>query len=317
MFYRITARLPAGVFLLLSVLAGCVTTPQTQALLQTPEPSLPIRAELVEVPFFPQDVHQCGPASLAMALNAAGALVTPQALTPQVYLPDRQGSLQVEMLAATRRNGKLAYQLRPSLEDVLAEVANGTPVVILQNLALSWYPLWHYAVVVGYDLERSELILRSGLDQRLVMSLSTFEHTWRRGGYWAMLALPAGRAPHTAQEGPYVTAVLALEQTGQTLPAQQAYATLLRHWPGNLTARIGLGNTSHALKDLQGAEAAFRQASQDHPESAVAFNNLAQTLSDEGRLTEALEAARHAVSLGGAHEASSQETLNDILRKQQ
>ena len=126
--------------------------------------------------------------------------MTPQDLTPQVYLPGLAGSLQVEMLAATRRNGLLAYELAPKLDDLLAEVAAGSPAVVLQNLALSWYPVWHYSVVVGYDLEREEIILRSGLERRQALSLTTFEHTWESAGYWAMLALPPGRMPRTATE---------------------------------------------------------------------------------------------------------------------
>jgi hypothetical protein len=36
---------------------------------------------------------------------------------PQVYLPARKGSLQVEMLAAARRHGLVSYQLAPSKVD--------------------------------------------------------------------------------------------------------------------------------------------------------------------------------------------------------
>ena len=64
----------------------------------------------------------------------AGVKVTPEELVPQVYLPERKGSLQVEMLAAARRHGMVSYQLAPRFEDVLREIAAGTPVVVLQNL---------------------------------------------------------------------------------------------------------------------------------------------------------------------------------------
>src|SRR3990167_1837018 len=105
MWFRVCARLIAGAFLLIW-LGGCATQ-QTQALLETHPWQLPQQMELDEVQFYQQDVYQCGPASLAMVLDAGGVKVTPQELTPQVYLPGREGSLQVEMLAATRRNGLL------------------------------------------------------------------------------------------------------------------------------------------------------------------------------------------------------------------
>jgi tetratricopeptide (TPR) repeat protein len=305
-------RLIAGVFILLW-LGGCAT-PQTQALLKTNPNQLPLQMELGEVPFYPQEAHQCGPASLAMAMAAGGATVTPQDLTPQVYLPGREGSLQVEMLAATRRNGMFAYELAPQLNDVLTEVAGGSPVVVLQNLALSWYPMWHYAVVVGYDLQRGEIFLRSGLERREILPLTTFEHTWKRSGYWAMLALPPGKVPQTATEDTYISAAVALEKSGTPKSAEAAYESALVRWPRNLTARIGMGNTAYAQGDLKRAEDAFRQATLDHPDSQIAFNNLAQTLADQKRYPEALAAADRAVSMGGPEQAAALDTFEQIKR---
>lgn len=313
MLLRACARLAAGVFFLVW-LGGCAT-PQTQALLKSRSGQLPQQVELSKVPFYPQETHQCGPASLAMAFDAGGAKVTPQELVPQVYLPGREGSLQVEMLAATRRNGLFAYELAPKMDDLLVEVAAGSPVIVLQNLALSWYPVWHYAVVVGYDLQREEIILRSGLERRQALPLKTFEHTWERAGYWAMLALPPGRVPRTATEAAYVSAAVALEKVGRTKSAEAAYESALRHWPRNLAARIGMGNTAYALGDVKRAEKAYRQATLDHPDSPIAFNNLAQTLSDQKRYPEALTSAKQAVRLGGPEQAAARDTLEQIKKK--
>ncbi len=307
------AHAVVGVFFL-ALLGGCAT-PQTRELLHAVPRNLPARVELTRTPFFPQEAHQCGPASLATVLGAAGTAVEPEQLTPQVYLPGREGSLQVEMLAAIRRHGMLAYPLAPSLTDLLTEVAAGTPAVVLQNLAFNWYPLWHYAVVVGYDLDRKQIILRSGLERRQILPLSTFEHTWARSGYWAMLALPPGKLPRTATEASYVAAAVALEQAGQARAAHAAYRAALKRWPHNLAAQIGLGNTAYARGELRQAERAYRQATADHPESAAAFNNLAQALADERRYGPALRAARRAVSLGGREQGAYRETLEEILKK--
>lgn len=306
------ARLCAGV-LLSAALAGCAGTPQLAALRQAP-PALPPRVELTAVPFFPQETHQCGPASLATALHASGVSVSPDTLTPQVYLPGREGSLQVEMLATARRHGLVAYPLAPSLRDLLQEVAAGTPVVILQNLGVAALPLWHYAVAVGYDLEQETLILRSGLTAREVMPLRTFEHTWARSGYWAMLALPPTRLPASATESPYVQAAAALERAGQTHAANAAYRTALQRWPKNLTARMGLGNTAYALAQWKEAEVAFRQAAADHPQEWMPLNNLALTVAEQKRLSEALNIAQRAVALAGNRQ-EAKETLEEIRRK--
>lgn len=310
------ARPLEGILLLAGMLlvAGCAGTPQTDALLAaraTPSAA----AELTEVPFFAQTAHQCGPAALATILASAGADVTPERLTPRVYLPERRGSLQLELLAAARREGYVPYVLPPRLEDVLDEVAAGTPVLVLQNLGLEWYPKWHYAVVVGFDLTAGEIILRSGEQARRVLPLQVFERTWARGDAWAMVGMPPDRLPSTAREAPYVHAIVGLERVGQWQAAATAYETALSRWPDNLIARIGLGNARHALGDGSGAEAAYRRATRDHPDAGVAFNNLAQVLADAGRLPEAEAAARRAVALGGPLLAQYEQTLEHILAR--
>ena len=307
-----SARLQAGVLFLAALTLAACAAPQAKTLLRSPPSDLPPRVELVHVPFFPQEQFQCGPAALATVLSAAGMRTAPESLVPLIYLPARQGSLQVELLAATRRQGLLAYQLAPRLDAVLTEVAAGNPVLVLQNLALEWVPRWHYAVVVGYDLVRKEIVLRSGSTARAVLSLHTFEHTWKRSKHWAMLALPAGQTPRTAAEIPFVEAALALEQGGQLPAAKSAYSAALERWPDDLTAAIGSGNVAYALGDLAGAKAALRVAADRHPDSVAVLNNLALVLSELKQHRQALETAQRAATLGGSLHAEAEKTLEQI-----
>ena len=310
------ARLsPCAFFIAATLLmVGCAGTPQTNELLATRGGSKH-SVELADVPFFPQTAYQCGPAALATVLGSAGAAITPDVLASQVYLPDRRGSLQFELLAATRRHGYIPYVLEPRLDDVLSEVAAGTPVLVLQNLGLSWYPKWHYAVVVGFDLSTGEIVLRSGSEARHIVSMRVFERTWERGDFWAMVSMPPDRLPHTAEEASYMLAVLSLERLQRWQDVALAYDTALSRWPDNLVARIGLGNSRYALGDAPGAEAAYRRATRDHPDAAVAFNNLAQVLADQGRLREAEAAARQAVRLGGPMLEHYEDTLGQVLAR--
>jgi tetratricopeptide (TPR) repeat protein len=250
-----------------------------------------------------------------MVLGAGGKAIEPEALRPQVYLPDRHGSLQIEMLAAARRNGFVAIELKTSLSDLLAEIASGNPVIVLQNLALDWYPVWHYAVAIGYDLKTERITLRSGEERRLQMPLSTFERTWGRGGYWAMLALPPRRLPASVDAHDYLSAVAKLEKSGPLASAQEAYERSLQRWPDELMGLMGLGNTAYRAGDFEAAEQAFRRATFVHPRSAAAHNNLAQTLADLDRPDEALAEARVAVGLGGPLEDTSLRTLDAIVSR--
>jgi tetratricopeptide (TPR) repeat protein len=168
--------------------------------------------------------------------------------------------------------------------------------VVLQNLAFSWYPKWHYAVVVGFDLARDEMVLRSGLERRHVVPFAVFERTWRRGDYWAVVVMPPDRLPHTALETSYLQAVVGLERLQRWEDAARAYRAAAARWPESLGAQLGIGNSRYALKDIAGAERAYRAAAAAHPESGIAFNNLAQALADQGRWREAEDAVTRALT---------------------
>ena len=277
-------------------------------------PNMPARVELDRVPFYPQDAYQCGPATLAMALTWSGLPVTPDELKDQVYTPSRKGSLQIAMVSATRRHAKIAYEIGDS-ESIFPEIAAGHPVIILQNLGLSWLPVWHYAVVIGYDVPEQEVILRSGTTRRKVMSYHLFEKTWSRSNYWGLMVLESDQLPVLAAENKYLAAVLGLEKSRHFRDAVTGYQTALTRWPRSLTARMGLGNSYYFLGDLKGAENAFREATRLHPNAAPAFNNLAQVLLEQGRNQEALVAAQKAVEIGGPLKTESEKTLQEIRSK--
>ena len=291
---------PAFAGVLVCALLTACATPQV-ARLREPALAQQVapRASVENVPFFAQKEYECGPAALAMVLSAAGLAVTPDALVDQVYLPARKGSLQVEMLAATRQRGLVAYPLKPAVQDLLQEVAAGNPVLVFQNLSLPIYPVWHYAVVIAYDLERNTITLHSGETARMEMSLFTFERVWARGAYWAMLALPPGKLPATADAVSYARSVAALEGS-HPQAARLAYTQALTRWPGNAALQFGLGNSAYAVQDLPAAATAYQAAGEAQPDFADAWNNLAQTRLELGDRPAAQAAIARAVALGGA-----------------
>lgn len=307
----------AGVLLCAVLLfAGCAAPPQLAALQRGWPTEWPDRVRLTTVPFFAQDDHLCGPASLAMVAQAAGSSVTPEELTPQVYLPGRQGALQVEMLAAARRQGLVAYVLAPELSALIEEVAAGHPVLVLQNLSLPISPLWHYAVVVGFDLQQQTLILHSGTTANTVVPLATFEHTWARSGHWAVRVTPPVQLPATAQADTWATSVAALERV-DAAAAYTGWHTALQQWPQHRISMLGLGNAAYATGQRERAEQAYDAATRTHPDFADAWNNLAQARLELGRLQAAHEAASRAVALGGPRRAdylALQHTIEQRLK---
>ncbi|MEW5967030.1 MAG: PA2778 family cysteine peptidase [Pseudomonadota bacterium] len=269
------ARRLAGFFLLTALLAGCAHRPPVTL---DPGTRLPPQAELSDTPFFPQERYQCGPAALATLLNVRGVKIDPEALVPQVYLPAREGSLQTEMIAAVRRQGLLAIPVEPSLDGLLGEVAAGRPVLVLQNLGLDVLPRWHYAVVIGYDLERRHVVLRSGTEARRVTPVGVFMNTWNRSKRWGFVVLAPDDLPPNVEPDAWLEAASGLEALGHWPQAHAAYGAATRRWPDHALAWFGLGNAAYALGDGAGAEQALRQAIQLRPDWALAWNNLAHVL---------------------------------------
>lgn len=274
---------------LLSLLGGCAQlVPQTLALRTDWPAGVPQAVELTGVPFFPQDEFQCGPAALATLLAHTGVPVTPEPLVSQVYLPARQGSLQLELLGAARRYGRVPYVLAPRYADLLREVAAGNPVLVLQDVG-ALTTEWHYAVVHGFDYATGTVYLRSGLQQRQEMSFTAFERSWIQSGYWAMVAVAPSRIPATATEDAWMHAVLAMARVADPQASITAYTIALRRWPDDQAAAVGLANQLHAQGDATHAATVLREARVRHPDSAIVANNLAQVLSDLGRQQEALD----------------------------
>ena len=238
--------------------------------------------ELTETPFFPQTDDLCGPAALATVLNHSGAAVSLEELRRAVYIPGRGGSLQLELVAAARRHGRVPYRIEPRLEPLVAELRAGRSVLVLQNLGVKIAPLWHFAVVVGYYPEAREVVLRSGPQRRHVVAEAKFLRSWRRAAHWGVVTLRPGELPVIADEERYLRSVAAMESTGQHDAALPAYRAALRRWPASPLALLGLGNAHYAAGNLIEAEAAYRSLLRAQPAHPVALNNLAQTLADRG-----------------------------------
>lgn len=285
-------RRRACLALTLAPLAGCAV--QAEAWLAEAPAGLPTSAELSRTPFFPQTELHCGPAALATALGAVGRGASPEALGGEVFLPARGGSLQAEMLAGARRHGAVAVRIPGTVEAVLREVAAGDVVVVLLNLGLAIAPRWHYAVVVGYDLDQRELLMRSGATERDRIALRTFEHTWARAGHWAFVATVPGRWPATAKVDAAVEAAVGFERSASAAQALKVYESGLKRWPDSLPLAIGLGTSAHAVGDTARAKEVFRRAGEQHG-SGAAWLNLARLLQSEGQRDDAIAAAQRAL----------------------
>lgn len=313
-YVKATYRLIGGLFTCL-LLHACAGTPQTDTLLTEIPPQYHTPVDLTNVPFFPQQAYQCGPAALATVMVYQGITVSPDELTPKIYIPQKQGSLQVEIIRALRDYNLVPYVIEPKLDHLLAEVHAGRPVLVMQNLGVSWYPQWHYAVVVGYNLQDKIILLRTGEIERYPMSLRTFEYTWQRSQHWAVLALRPDELPARVDRWQYLKTIVAFEQTKNWQVLNQAYETGLKRWPNDRDLLMGYGTALYLQQRLADARRYYEQVL-TREAYAPAYNNLAQILAEQGEFERALQNANKAVELGGVHADRYRSTLDEIKQLQ-
>jgi tetratricopeptide (TPR) repeat protein len=310
-----SATIKSCVFLLTGfvlVLGGCGSMPQSAALLKTPPANIPATVELMATPFFPQREFHCGPAALATILAGQDVGVTPDELAKLVYVPEREGSFQIEMAAAARSYGRLVYPLNPELLDILEEVAAGHPVLVFQNLGILGFPIWHFAVVVGYELESAQLWLRSGTEERHELSFSLFERTWRDGGFWARVIVPPSRLPATANPVAVVKSAQDLQLTGQYRAALQAYQAAAARWPESTLVWLGLGNSAYQLAQYKSASDAFKKLVALEPDNFEGWNNLAYALAQQACSTATVSAQCAVQQVPDQDQAVVESTLLDV-----
>src|SRR5687767_5019217 len=117
--------------LLATALTGCATAGrQTREVLQLPPETLPRSAQVAAVPFINQPENYCGPATLAMAMQWAGHSVSVEQIAPEVLTAGKKGTLQTDLITASRRRGMIAIPIK-GMQALLLEVAAGHPVIVL------------------------------------------------------------------------------------------------------------------------------------------------------------------------------------------
>ncbi len=288
-------KLFLGLFII-AALTGCATTArQTEKFFKT-STQLPPKKLIEDVPFINQEAGQCGPATLTMAFNWARHPVKVEDVLPQVFNPKMKGTLQADMISASRRNGLIAIPIA-GIDSLLAELAAGNPVIVFENLAFSWLPQWHYAIVFGYDLSRKEVIMHSGPEANKRWDMEKFERSWMLGEYWGLVVLPSSKLSATADEVAHVKAASTIEVGPFSQAAQENYQLILKRWPESLGALIGLANLAYEKKDFKNAISHLVKATEFHPNSAFAWHNLAVAQGNARMKKQANRSAQRAMAL--------------------
>lgn len=281
---------------LLLTLSACQTPVQTKQLLAAP-PDIARQHVIAEVPFYPQQQYFCGPTTLAEVAGFYGLSNSPDDIAPATFIPGLDGTLQIEMAAATRQLGLVAYaQPRATLAQLLSLVQENIPVIVLQNNSIAWLPQWHYAVVIGYDLDAGEVILHTGVTEAHRLNFATFERTWQRGTYWLLAMLPPDKTSAQLEPFVYTKASQDLLNTGQPDVGLTALKSATRQWPDYWLAYFLLANHYFSTEPLVAA-AWFDKGLAMAQQEVSYLNNYAVLLSGLGCHNKATELITAALQL--------------------
>lgn len=155
--------------------------------------AFPSSVHLDHVPFFPDTTDQCGPSTLASILTFWGRPVAPNQLKKEIYLPRLKGTLPMDMVAAAEGHGLKADGLNVSWDAVRSELAAGRPVLVYLDHGFRFYPIGHYAVLIGFDDARGGVFMHSGKNENEFVRYRTFMKQWNRTDRWALMVTPPDR----------------------------------------------------------------------------------------------------------------------------
>ncbi len=164
--------------LLLFILNSCLKTTS----LQEPKSSNIIK----NIPFFPQEKYQCGPASLAGVLNYLGHNILPDTIAEDIYSEFTKGTLNIDMVLYAQKKGFITNQLRGNIKNIKSYIDEGHPVVVMVDYGFWVYKQNHFMVIIGYNEEG--VIANSGLEEHKLIPFDEFEKIWGRAGYWTLVS---------------------------------------------------------------------------------------------------------------------------------
>jgi ABC-type bacteriocin/lantibiotic exporter with double-glycine peptidase domain len=140
------------------------------------------------VPFYPQEKYQCGPASLAGILNFWGVTVLPEEIASEIYSRSARGTVTLDTVLYSEKKGLKASPYEGSFEDIKKKIDAGHPLIVMVDEGFWIYQKEHFMVVLGYY--EKGVIVNSGKNQYEFIPLSDFLKSWGRTGHWTLLITP-------------------------------------------------------------------------------------------------------------------------------
>lgn len=269
-----------------------------------------------EVPFIKQEQYYCGPSTLAMVMQYYDKDIQPRDISDNMYIAKVKGTFQQDMISSSRRNGMMATPIK-DFENLIAEINNDQPIIVFMNLAFDWYPLWHYAVVYGYDLDKEIVYMHSGEEKNKKWDMVKFERSWKRGDYWGLAVFAPDQTSTSSNEHEHIRSAASLENIGKISEAETAYHSIIKRWPESFNAYMGLGNIAFNKNKYDKAKKMYERVLSYKKDHAFAWHNLALTYINLNQKSKARESFEKAIKFANSKykkvfQKSYQSNLNKI-----
>jgi ABC-type bacteriocin/lantibiotic exporter with double-glycine peptidase domain len=163
--------------IVLFLIASCTTT---QNITQTQDIQM-----IHDVPFYPQEDYQCGPASIASVMGYWNVHVDPDEIGKEIFSKSAGGTVTIDMMLYAEKKGFHVDQLKGSMEILKNSVDSGYPIIVLVDYGMSVIQINHFMVVTGYS--NGGVIVHSGKFPNRVISQKDFLSAWKKTDYWSLL----------------------------------------------------------------------------------------------------------------------------------
>jgi len=149
----------------------------------------------LDVPFVKQQKDGCGAASIAMVMQywrrqQGAAVVDAAQIQKALYSNQAHGIYASDLENYLRRHGYQTFAFAGTLHDLSEHLGKGRPLIA--GLQPTRGAPFHYAVIVGVDPEKREILINDPAERKLLKrDFDTFEKEWRSTGHWTLLAVPS------------------------------------------------------------------------------------------------------------------------------
>lgn len=137
------------------------------------------------IPFYPQQEYQCGPASLAGVMNYQMHEITPEKIADEIFSKSAKGTLGLDMVIYAKNKGLKAMQYTGSMNDLKANINSGYPLIVLVDYGFLFYQQNHFMVIIGYN--DYGVIVNSDAAEHQFIGAESFVKTWEKTNYWTLL----------------------------------------------------------------------------------------------------------------------------------